>query len=238
MTFPLRFILASLALHICVLVAGTVSTRSARQSAPPAEWVVALTTEIRSDVGREGQEMRLPVQVATLTSSTEDNAPQWPELGQTPLPAKENPVPPPSTPDTSQEIIASTAPPGASPAEAAPLAYAFQNTMNAQAILMQMRHFFRMASSTVKGMVDGALPAPDRIALDGERGQVIVTYRDGATIESLSINSNNDALKDFLRNKIAWTLAPSPKSCLLPFTTVTYSISFAGSRIMVAISPG
>ena len=236
MSVPVRFIVASITLHICCLSLIGMQLPSAQKQINTAEWVVDLTTDLRSDIGQEAPDDAVPTPPTEAQKSELESSRQVIE--------QESVFEQPGNSTTAviEQAVNNSKP--AVQAESllqeknAQMASAFRNTMDNQAILMQLRQYFRMASSSVRGMVDGTLPQPDKLALDGKRGYVIIAYNNGSEIESLTVSSENEQLREFLQSRINWQLAPTPKSCLLPFKTVTYSISFARNKVNIAISPG
>jgi hypothetical protein len=239
MSLIARFTIVSMAIHISLLAAFSLKLQPARQLTA-VEWVVDLSTELRNDGGKEEPVIGAALQTDRLMPQPDQKSQPVSEFPKESKPDEELIHDPAVViPAVEKEVTSTDSVAGKLPLAIGSINAVFQNSMNNQAILMQMSHFFRIAGSSVKGMVDRALiNNSDRMAMSGQNGIVKVAYLEGGNVDTLSIETGNPELRKFLTERILWDLAPSPKSCSLPFRKVMYSISLAGSRIKVAVSPG
>ncbi|WP_246561391.1 hypothetical protein [Geobacter grbiciae] len=159
-------------------------------------------------------------------------------LRNSPLTPPPAPVPPASQTDPS---VGSTGTVGQASAPVVALtgtflSQGFRNTMNAQAIVAQLGNYRRVSGAALKGMVSQALPAEERQRPDEVRGTVLVTFQDGA-VASLSVESENEQFRSFLRDQIDWSLLPAPRQFSLPISRIACTVSVSNGKIRVGVGP-
>lgn len=222
-----RLILVSAFMHGAVLCA----VNRHPQAPLPVDtdrWTVDLSTLLVSEQSgdaAEPPELRELLQAATpppAEESTQDGpAPEEPAAPEPKTPADAAPAP---------QVTATDA----AGARAAAIGNAFRNTLSNQSIVAFLSAYHRASTSAVNGIVTGALTYEQRRNLEGSRGTVVVSFRDG-DVTGLEIVTDNDTLRTLL-SSANWGGVPSPKHYRLPVSRMAYTIFLDRGKIGVTPS--
>lgn len=230
MTFK-RLIVISAFLHGAVFFAlGSRLSAEKSHHAETDRWVVDISTLLVSEEPGDTPAPPVPVeskQETVVPPAVEETLPEPYSEGVPPAEPK------PASPALLAQAPSAIASSGVDP-RAASLQAAFRNTMNNQSIVSFLQAYHRASTRTVSGMVTGTINSDDRIVLDGARGTVVVSFRDGNVAE-LEILTDNDNLRTLL-TAVKWNVVPSPKQYHLPVSRIAYTISLSHGKVGVTAS--
>ena len=96
---------------------------------------------------------------------------------------------------------------------------------------------FKATHALLLAYLETALAGDLAGELDGEQATVVAVYADNGEIRSLTVNAQNEKLKDILQTGVPWRTIPSPGSLSLPYRECSFTSPWTRARSISACHP-